>query len=273
MKRLTEKKYWDNIYVPMVEKKSYKFFNKLKDVLKNLTRDYNNFLIWEIILPKYIQKNKYKNVLEVGCAPGKYLYKMKEAFNLNPFGVEYSDVGVKITREFFNKKGLNENNIIYADFFDKSFLEENRENFDIVFSRGFIEHFDDPKDIIYRHLHLLKKDGLLFIQIPNLSGINYFLAKVLNIDSFRLHNISIMNRDRFSSLFDPDLLNVFYCDYLGFFSFGLFNTNTKFKYFIYRTMLIVQRFLDLIFRLLFRLGINLKSKFTSPYLLFVGIKK
>ncbi len=273
MKRLTDKKYWDDIYIPMKEKKSSGIFSNLKDKIKNLSRDYNNFLIWEIILPKFIKKDKYKNVLEVGCAPGKYLYKMHELFGLNPFGVEYSQTGVDVTKKFFNQKGVNEENVIFADFFDDLFLEKYKESFDVVFSRGFIEHFENPKDVVSRHFDLLKKGGVLFIQIPNLSGVNYFLAKILNIDSFNLHNISIMNKDKFGNLFDKNLLDFYYCDYLGFFSFGLFNTNTKFKYLIYRALLIVQRFFDLFFRLFFVLGVDLKSKFTSPYLLFVGRKK
>jgi SAM-dependent methyltransferase len=249
--------------------KSFSF----KDLIKNLTRDFSNFLIWEEILPNFFKKNKNINILEIGCAPGKYLYKMKELFEYQPFGVDYSEKGVLITREFFIKKGLNPENIIQADIFDSNFQNKNKEKFDIVFSRGFIEHFDNVSGVIDIHADLLKKDGLMFIMIPNLQGLNSVFSRFLNIDSFILHNLNIMNKNNFSALFPKDKFEILFLDYIGIFSFGLFNTNKKWKYILYRILLLIQRPFDFLFRILYRSGINFSCKYSSPYILFIGIKK
>lgn len=271
MKKLAEKQYWDSVYNKMNDLNDNKF--SFKDFIKNLTRDFSNFLIWEEILPRFFKKNKSVKVLEVGCAPGKYLYKMKELFLYEPFGVDYSQKGVLITREFFRKKGLNPENIIQADVFDEDFQNKNKDKFDVVFSRGFIEHFDNVSSVVDMHTNLLKKDGLLFIMIPNLQGLNYFFGKFLNIDSFILHNLEIMNKDNFKSLFKEDKFQTLFLDYVGVFSFGLFNTNKRWKYLLYRILLLIQRPFDFCFRVLYKLGFNIKSRYSSPYLLFIGIKK
>lgn len=273
MKELAKKEYWDSIYREMENSdKKHSYFLFLKNWLKRHTRDYSNFLMWEVLFTKYLPKDSGLKMIEIGCAPGKYLINFKKQFDYEPFGVEYSEGGVTTVKNNFLKNKLNPKNIIQADFFDNKFQEENKGKYDVVFSRGFIEHFDDVKSVVDNHLNLIKSGGYIVVSIPNLSGVNKLLSKILNIDSFLLHNTSIMDRNKFSELFFKDKVEKVYCDYVGFFSFGLFNTNRKWKYYIYRLLLLIQRPFDFLMRLIFKNN-SIKGGNTSPYLLFIGKKK
>lgn len=271
MKKLAEKEYWDSVY-----SKGFNSQNNpslpLREKLKHSTRDFSNFVIWEKLLENILPKDKTMKVMEVGCAPGKYLLHFKKIFGYEPFGVEYSEKGYEITKKNFLDNGVNTENIILADFFDQSFQDKNKEKYDVVFSRGFIEHFDDVKRVVSLHTNLLKSQGYLVVMIPNLSGINKVLAKFLNKNSYDLHNTKIMNIHTFSDLFSNNNLNEVFCDYVGLFSWGLFNTNSKWKYYLYRLLLLIQRPFDFVLRVIFK-SVNIRYKYSSPYLLFIGRKK
>jgi 2-polyprenyl-3-methyl-5-hydroxy-6-metoxy-1,4-benzoquinol methylase len=273
MKELASKNYWDSVYKNMTKGSYADFIPKnFKSKLKHLTRDYSNFLIWEVILPKFLPASDKLKLIEVGCAPGKYLINFHQLFGYQVYGVEYSENGASITKANFKKYDLNPEQIVQANFFDPKFQNQYREKFDLVFSRGFIEHFDDVQQIVDHHLNLLKKGGHLIVMIPNLSGLNYFLARIFNNDSLILHNLSIMNKNKFSRLFDKTVIGPRYSDYVGLFSFGLFNTNSKLKYSLHRFLTILQWPLDFLLRSVFGSKI-LKSRFSSPYLLFIGVKE
>lgn len=274
MKKLSEKEYWDSIYkhINLDEVGSESKFSYIKNKIKFITRDYSNFILWEVLCKKYLPYDKSKKIIEIGCAPGKYLINLSYIFGYEPYGVEYSEKGVDITKENFKKWGLDENNIIKADFFNKDFQENNAGKYDVVFSRGFIEHFDNVQSVVDLHSNILKNNGYLVIMIPNLNGVNKVLAKFLNKSSYDLHNISIMNKKSFSGLFSEEDYSINYCDYVGLFSFGLFNTDKKWKYYLYRFLLLVQRPFDLLFRIIFRDRV-FTNKYTSPYLLCIAQKR
>ena len=271
MKKLAEKEYWDSIY-KMMPSRDGRNISEFKNWIKNLTKDYSNFLMWDVIIQRYLPKNKDLKIIEIGCAPGKYLINFNKKFAYQPYGVEYSEKGVQITKENFTKAGLDPQNIIQRDFFDTTFESEYKDKFDLVFSRGFIEHYDDVKSVVDKHLSLIKSGGLILISIPNLQGLNKIFGKALNIDSYNLHNVSIMNLKTFGSLFSDQEVERIFCDYVGLFSFGLFNTNKKWKYHLHRILLLIQRPFDLLLRVMFPSG-HLKSRNSSPYLLFIGRKK
>jgi SAM-dependent methyltransferase len=53
------------------------------------------------------------------------------------------------------------------DIFKKNFQTK----YDISFSVGLIEHFDDPSVALRKHVEILKKDGIMLLLIPNLTGL------------------------------------------------------------------------------------------------------
>jgi len=65
--------------------------------------------------------------------------------------------------------------------------------FDVVMSLGFIEHFDDLDDVFKRHVSLLRKGGILILQVPNFRGINRKVLAWLAPETQSRHNLEAMD--------------------------------------------------------------------------------
>ena len=76
-------------------------------------------------------------MLEVGCAPAKWLIFYAEHFGARVSGIEYSDKGARMSRDNLAAAGV-EGEIDEGDFFAAT-----PRPYDLVASIGFIEHFDD----------------------------------------------------------------------------------------------------------------------------------
>ena len=162
-------------------------------------------------------------VLEVGCAPGKWLAFMAREFGLKPSGVEYSDAGMKATLENFRILGLTPDAIFTGDFFE---MKPPRQ-FDAVMSFGFIEHFSDVDSVVERHLQWLKPGGVLILGVPNFTGIYSPIQRVLDKNILEKHNLDIMNLDYFRGLGRRLSLEPVFLDYVGSFEPTLFIANYR----------------------------------------------
>jgi 2-polyprenyl-3-methyl-5-hydroxy-6-metoxy-1,4-benzoquinol methylase len=135
-------------------------------------------------------------VLEIGCAPGKYLAYLAKRRSAEVWGLDYSAPGIRLCRELFDNLHL-----------QGSFVQENLLStslpggfFDVVYSLGVIEHFDDPRHIVEQHLLLAKPGGLVLIAIPNYRGIYRYLQQQFDPDNLKIHNLDIMERTALSRL-------------------------------------------------------------------------
>jgi len=292
MERLSDKKHWDSVHDQ--EKHNWEstqgtndsanfqpaFFKRLKSSMKTLlsekalrlTSGYQEHLIWDVIYKKYIPIAKGAKVLEVGSAPGEHLVKLHQKFGLEPYGLDYSESGVRLNKEVFSSNNINPDNVIHGDFFSDDFHERYKESFDLVISSGFIEHFSDVKDVIQRHLNLVTRGGRLIIIIPNLRGINYYLTMLFHKEVIAIHNLTIMRKDVFAELFNEKGLRALFCDYFGVFSFYLFNTkeNSPMRHLLKATFHL-QMGLNAAFHLLFK-NKPVESRWFSPSLIYIGVK-
>lgn len=262
---LVEKKHWDNIY-----DRNLNAINYISNL--NLFRSYYHFVLFSII-SRFIKGNNFKNVIEIGCAPGNYLVKFKKEFHLETYGVEYSKNGYHKTLENIKKYDISSDNIFLNDFFDKDFLETNKEKYDLVFSTGFIEHFDSPENIINNQTKLTRKGGLVICLIPNKIHLNALFSTE---KSLSMHNLKIMNIDSFRNIFEKNNLLVLYCNYIGgIFNIGLFQAKNSFVKILAFIVLILQRlFLDNFQKIYFKItGKDLVSKYSSPSLICIARKK
>jgi SAM-dependent methyltransferase len=236
-------------------------------------RSYEDFLLWDVILPRYLSGRRGGSVVEVGSAPGERLIQLNRRFGLTPYGIEYSPVGVALNREVFADHGIDPGNVIEADFLAPDVHERYREAFDVVVSNGFIEHFTDVGAIVERHLGLLKPGGRLVVVIPNLLGVNFLLTWLFRRDVLPMHNLDIMRRGTFAALFDDRKLERLFCGYYGTFSFYLFHTAPGS---LMRIPLAVgmkaQPALNALFRAAFK-DRGAESGWFSPSLLYVGAKR
>jgi 2-polyprenyl-3-methyl-5-hydroxy-6-metoxy-1,4-benzoquinol methylase len=279
MNELSDKNYWDSVHDNQaLEKKTGSSREKLKLLAKKLLgerclRYYSDYLLWDVILPKYLPPKKGLKVVEIGSAPGEMLIRLKESFGFIPYGIEYSESGVELNRKNFIEHNIDPTNVIHADFLSPEFQEKYKDCFDIVFSAGFIEHFTNTREVVSKHVDLLTKGGHLVVIIPNLRGINYFLAYVFHKEILPMHNTTIMRKSEFCGLFDAKLLDTKLCEYYGTFDFGLFNTKEGSPLrFLHGFCKMCQAFLNVIFPALFK-NKGAESSFFSPYLIFIGVKK
>ena len=126
-------------------------------------------------------------VLEIGCAPAKWLVYLAERFGAHVAGVEYSPKGAGISRENIAACGV-AGEIHQADFFAFE-----TSPVDMVLSLGFIEHFEDLREVFARHVALVAPGGRLVIGVPNFTGWNGLLQRMGDSPYLALHNQRAMD--------------------------------------------------------------------------------
>ncbi|HLC92865.1 MAG TPA: class I SAM-dependent methyltransferase [archaeon] len=104
-------------------------------------------------------------VLDVGCGAGTFLEGMK-SLGWNCHGTEVSESSKEFTRRLASK-GIE---IKYCDLKKAGFKAS---SFDLITFWQVLEHVQDPTDIIRYSARLLKKDGVLFISVPNIESAGF----------------------------------------------------------------------------------------------------
>jgi 2-polyprenyl-3-methyl-5-hydroxy-6-metoxy-1,4-benzoquinol methylase len=108
-----------------------------------------------------IEKNglKSRECLDVGCSSGLFLeYAISQGYK--PDGIEPSDYAV----EYGKQNGLN----IIKGYFTADTFEK---KYPLVTLWDVLEHCDDPMVILRDAYEVLDEDGLLFLQVPNVSAL------------------------------------------------------------------------------------------------------
>lgn len=281
MARLTEEGFWDQAYRARVAGGQSDSGRTLKARLKRLLgkklneymRDYDDYLLWEVIYKAHLPKVAGAKVLEVGSAPGEYLVRLNKTYGYIPYGVEYTINGAELNRQVFASNGLDPANVIHQDFFSQGFQTQYKERFDVVVSRGFIEHFDDVRDAVAKHFNLLKPGGYLVIDVPNFRGIYYPWVRLFRKKVLEMHNLRIMRKKEFVQVFAGLPLHPLFCGHYGTFSFNLLYAPPRSPLrFVLAVLHLLQRPLNVVFRSLFKHG-GIESGLTSPFLLFIGVRR
>jgi SAM-dependent methyltransferase len=150
-----------------------------------------------------------QSVLEVGCAPAKWLIFYAETFGAQVAGIEYSAKGAAISRENLAAAGVG-GEIVQADFFD---LEPAAHA--LVLSIGFIEHFDDPGEALARHLDFVAPGGRLAVGVPNFRGLNGALQRLAEPGYLAIHNTAAMRPAFYRDFASKHGLELAHLGYLG----------------------------------------------------------
>ncbi len=270
MKKLTTRAYWESSYQGIQKKQKISGIKRiLNRVEPSIIFQYPKYRLWRGIIKNLIPKNASYRILEIGCAPGDNLLIAQKIMGYQPYGVEYTDEGCKVTRKNFLNHGLHSDTIINEDLFSESFLNEYEKKFDIVMSFGFLEHFQEPEEVIDRHLKFIKPGGYLVISIPRLVGINYYLTRFFCPSALNKHNLEVMKKTKFVRLFRYKELYPLYCDYYGMFYFGLAYATSKPKQLILTFLKSWQLLLNILFYLISAKG-EINHPWLSPYLLYIG---
>ncbi len=116
------------------------------------------------LVSKMLNKKPHEiNILEFGMGWGFWLNQAK-SFNYKVTGVELSEKRIAHAKN----NGINIINNISS---------EKNETYDYIYSNQVFEHVDSPKKILKNLSKILKKDGIIHIQVPNGHGIEKGLKK------------------------------------------------------------------------------------------------
>lgn len=215
------------------------------------------------IFVKVLPVGRQYRFIELGCAPGGWMYYFATRFKFNVFGIDFAPSGVSATRK--NLKLLSiEAVVLQGDLLDYS----HKNKYDIVFSAGLIEHFraDKLESIISKHLEIVNHGGYVIISVPNLRGFNYYYQRLLNKDNISIHNLEIMNLEFFRQLGLSKNLEIEFIGYAGRINFGLYAGPKMFGY--------IHQFLQISLGILYKIGIKIPdSKYYSPYILAIYKKE
>lgn len=126
-------------------------------------------------------------VLDIGCGYGEIIYYLKQKYNSKVVGIEASPE----TAEYGNK--------IFNVPIEPLLLEEfkSREKFDVILCSHILEHVSDPNLFLQKIKTLLTKNGLLYIEVPNILkptgkfDLNTFLYSE-HLQTFSAYNLYIL---------------------------------------------------------------------------------
>lgn len=123
----------------------------------------------ELFIPKikFIKKFvKGEKWLDVGSADGaSTAVIMKEGYNCT--GIEISEHSRRFAKKF---RGLD----LYPNSLDK-FVKENKIKWDAISLFNVIEHITDPMNVLKISNELLKKNGIIVIEVPNYNSVSTYV--------------------------------------------------------------------------------------------------
>jgi ubiquinone/menaquinone biosynthesis C-methylase UbiE len=120
-------------------------------------------LLDEAVLGEISKKNSSTRILDIGCATGRFLYKLAERGYTNLSGVDLAPRIIEVARKKLSPFKINLN-LKTADSEDHLPWRDN--SFDVVTLTGVIHHFYRLHDALQEAFRVLDKGGKLIIWDP-----------------------------------------------------------------------------------------------------------
>lgn len=138
----------------------YRKYHRDREYQENENLFRNIFKKRQKIISRIIKNPK--TVLDIGCSNGVFLdlYKNSETWGVEPSAIVHS-TQYKVHR-------------IINTTFERAKLPQNY--FDLIIMNHTLEHVKDAEIVLAKIYRLLKKDGILFIDVPNAGGLG---AKIM----------------------------------------------------------------------------------------------
>ena len=157
-------------------------------------------------------------LLEIGCAGSVWLPYFAREFGFSIYGIDYSEVGCAREKHILRRAGVT-GEIVCSDLFypPDHFVGV----FDVVVSFGVVEHFSDTSGCLQAFSIFLKPGGSLLTHLPNLSGLNGMIQKVINRPIFDVH--VPLDRNALVRAHPPERFQQVSCHYFLFFNLGVLN--------------------------------------------------
>lgn len=253
--KLSLQQYWDEEWRKWQE--TWKGEENYSNEEKSIQGYYFNTLF-----KKYLPHGE-KTYLEIGCAPGSIMVNFAKNFRYRVSGIDYSSG--EVVRNTLKRHKIMDYDLIEQDFLDFETVQK----FDVVASFGFVEHFEDYNYVIAKQASLVKQDGFLIVQVPNIRYFNYLLFRLFFPHSIKMHNLKVMDLKEISySILKNNEFDVLFCNYYKS-CFIFFNTENSqlsshplLKKWLRRLKTMIE-FLHLD---------NIANKFFSPYIIMIAKK-
>lgn len=141
MKRKSEKRHWDRFWAAS---------SKIEDVYDTDGRIVDN-------LAKFVDLSG-TNVLEVGAGTGRDTDRLAGLCR-TAYALDYSEESLTLMTASLQ----NPVEIVCGDALRLPFASE---SLDVVFHQGLLEHFRNPGDLLDENVRVLKKGGVLLVDVP-----------------------------------------------------------------------------------------------------------
>lgn len=195
---LTDRRFWETEY----------YWGKLTGAIRpDLSSRFDRCLMRE--LGKRAPASATDTVLEVGCAPAKWLVYYAEQFGSQVNGIEYTAKGAQLSRDNLSACGLT------GTIHEQDFFAMNGVAHDLVLSFGFLEHFDDLSGTFARHVDFVAPGGRLVLGVPNFRGINRAIQRIADPPYLARHNTRAMSAGLLRSFGDAAGLRLEHLGYFG----------------------------------------------------------
>jgi 2-polyprenyl-3-methyl-5-hydroxy-6-metoxy-1,4-benzoquinol methylase len=195
--------------------KNYFFGDEYVDYINDNKVLRKNFQLRLRSLSKFLDKDKHKSLLEVGCAYGFFLDEAKSffddvrGFDITEDGINYAKNSLKINAEL-------------AEFADIS----SQKSVDVGCMWDTIEHLRDPHLYLEKFSELIPKDGLLCITTGDISSLMARWRKEkwrLIHPPTHIHYFSMKTLRDILSKYGFDVIHTEYCGFYRSVEFTLYN--------------------------------------------------
>jgi SAM-dependent methyltransferase len=146
--------YYDDQYIAHRRKRDWGLLTPLFERAMN-TLDIEK----DRIISRYVTLDAHSDVLDVGCAVGTFLQRLRQRYGARVAGVDFKDLTFAPTLRDVE---------FHCSLFYEARLADAR--FDLVTMWHFLEHDYDPRRSLETARRVLKPDGRLIIEVPRLDS-------------------------------------------------------------------------------------------------------
>ncbi|MBM9602700.1 class I SAM-dependent methyltransferase [Desulfopila inferna] len=139
--------------------------NVPKKNLTGLVQKFNTIRLAAMVKPLVRHLKPGDRILEVGCGSGQLAVYLQEC----GFNIEVTDVSTEILEEISD---LHKIKGYCGDLQDISFDDE---PYQAVIFNNVLEHLDDPEGNLRQACQLLDRNGLVFVEVPNIESFQFKL--------------------------------------------------------------------------------------------------
>ena len=173
------------------------------------------------ICTNFIKPNKNK-ILEIASNDGTFLEQVKKLKSIDEVGIDPSNYMCELA----NKKGINTEALFFS-LKTSQFIKKKYSLFDLIYGANVFNHIDDPYDFIKGCINILKPNGILILEFPDLDK----LLEKISFDTIYHEHRNYYSKSSLLKIFKKMNINIIKFEKLEYMSGSLriYIQNSKFK--------------------------------------------